>query len=551
MIDTSWQDYFPDHILDRGKDYAISGHVGDLKVDENRISAIVHGSSPYKVSIDLNNGSPTKMSCNCPYADGGNRCKHMAAVLYKAGEYFGKPEDMRKTNVTGLLENADRQELITFIDELAMNDSTIANLLRARFARSLSTEDLRELKREADDIFRAHEVKGFINYHEAFEFQVEIERFLTDKTDALLIHEAYEDAFEITKYVFVKLANTDIDDDGEIQAISATCYGIWKRIVLSCSEPEYARIKHWFEENAYEGALIDYMEEILQEFLETEMASEEDLRDQMRQLDEKIDGLGESIHCPMDYSHIGSSVPMVVKRIELMKRLGASDKEAEAYRYSHRHFSAIREQYMKEAENAGDITRLIVLLKESKALDAADRYKVYRYSGRLVELYHQMNDRQNERNERYEMFLMGAGRNIKQYKEIKQLCMETEWPEYRDGMIAATEDKTLRCEIFAEEGMTDLLYKLVFEKPEITLLDRYGHLLAKDHSEEILQIYEQYVRNIAEHARNRYAYDQLTDCLCRMQSYSGGMNVTGRLIAEWIETYPTRKLMVAELKKLL
>ena len=96
-----------------------------------------------------------------------------------------------------------------------------------------------------------------------------------------------------------------------------------------------------------------------------------------------------------------------------------------------------------------------------------------------------------------------------------------------------------------------LLYKLVFEKPEITLLDRYGHLLAKDHSEEILQIYEQYVRNIAEHARNRYAYDQLTDWLCRMQSYSGGMNVTGRLIAEWIETYPTRKLMVAELKKLL
>jgi len=280
------------------------------------------------------------------------------------------------------------------------------------------------------------------------------------------------------------------------------------------------------------------------------MASEEDLRSQIKRLDETIEGLGKSTNCPTEYSSIGPSVPIVIKRIELMEKLGAKEREIEEYRYNHRCFSVIREQYMEEAEKAGDIAKLVALLKESKELDAADRHKVYRYSRRLVELYHQMNDRLNERNERYELFVNGVGRDIQLYKTVKALCLEAEWIVYRDGMIAATKDKALKCQIYAEEGMTDLLYKLVFEKPEIPLLDLYGPLIAKDHSPEILQIYEQHVRSIAEYARNRYAYDQMTDCLCRMQSYRGGRNVVENLVTEWIEAYPTRKKMIEELEKI-
>ena len=61
MIDPGWQDFFPDYILERGEDYAISGHVRDLMVGEDRITANVLGSSVYRVSIDLKNGMPIKM----------------------------------------------------------------------------------------------------------------------------------------------------------------------------------------------------------------------------------------------------------------------------------------------------------------------------------------------------------------------------------------------------------------------------------------------------------------------------------------------------------
>lgn len=553
MIDSRWKQIFPSHILARGEGYAAGGNVGDLRVGEDRITAAVYGSSVYRVSIELENGWPTEMRCTCPYADGGSYCKHMAAVLCKASSMKlpDKSEAGTETDISDLLENADRDELIAFLKELLMNDPSIANSFRARFCERLSEGDMWELKREADEIFRSHEDRGFINYHEAFAFQVEIERFLEEKTEALLEHEDYAAAFEISTYVFVKLAETDIDDDGEIQSIAAVCHDIWKRIISSCGEAEYTRIKNWFENHAYEGKLIDYMEEYLQEFLETEMASEEDLRDQMKLLDEKIEEAGQRSDCPMEYSNFGPSVPAVLKRIELMEKLGATKQETEEYRRNHRHFSAIREQYMEEAENAGEPDKLIALLKESRELDAADSRKVQRYSVKLAELYHKMGDRLNERNERYEMYRRSAWKDIEQFKTVKSLCTEAEWPVYRDGMIAATTDKALKCEIYAEEGMTDRLYELIFESPQISLLDRYGSLIEKDHSAEILQFYEKHVRNIAENARSRPAYGQMIDCLSRMKNYSGGKDLAEKLAAEWIEAYPTRKLMVSELKKLL
>ena len=228
MIDSMWKNIFPSHILARGEGYAAGGNVGDLKVEEDRITAAVYGSSVYRVSIELENGWPTEMRCTCPYADGGSYCKHMAAVLCKASSMNlpDKSDAGPETDISDLLENADRDELIAFLKELLMSDPSIANSFRVRFSERLSDGDMLELKREADEIFRSHEIRGFINYHEAFAFQVEIERFLEEKTEALLEHEDYAAAFEISTYVFVKLAETDLDDDGEVQSISAVCYGI-------------------------------------------------------------------------------------------------------------------------------------------------------------------------------------------------------------------------------------------------------------------------------------------------------------------------------------
>ena len=47
------------------------------------ISATVSGTELYEVEIFLDHDEVYDMDCDCPYAEDGNYCKHMAAVLYE------------------------------------------------------------------------------------------------------------------------------------------------------------------------------------------------------------------------------------------------------------------------------------------------------------------------------------------------------------------------------------------------------------------------------------------------------------------------------------
>ena len=81
--DLEWQRFFREHILDRGYDFFRDGAVNDLKKVGDVLTATVEGTFDYFVKISFNGELITNMSCSCPYAENGNYCKHMAAVLFK------------------------------------------------------------------------------------------------------------------------------------------------------------------------------------------------------------------------------------------------------------------------------------------------------------------------------------------------------------------------------------------------------------------------------------------------------------------------------------
>ena len=79
----NWQKLFASHILERGYDYYCDGAVENIEIGRDDLRADVVGTEDYEVEISLNDGKVTDMYCSCPYAAGGNNCKHMAAVLYE------------------------------------------------------------------------------------------------------------------------------------------------------------------------------------------------------------------------------------------------------------------------------------------------------------------------------------------------------------------------------------------------------------------------------------------------------------------------------------
>lgn len=106
----NWKKLFAKHILKRGYDYYCENAVEKLDATEDRIRADVVGTEDYKVEISLRDGEVTDMYCSCPYAEDGNNCKHMAAVLYEWSEeeqtdayqeendedIFGRPSNMEE-----------------------------------------------------------------------------------------------------------------------------------------------------------------------------------------------------------------------------------------------------------------------------------------------------------------------------------------------------------------------------------------------------------------------------------------------------------------------
>ncbi len=78
-----WQHLFSGGILQRGRDYYKQNKVRSLIRDGDIYYATVEGTEDYEVVVRIENDRVSSMRCSCPYAEDGNRCKHMAAALYE------------------------------------------------------------------------------------------------------------------------------------------------------------------------------------------------------------------------------------------------------------------------------------------------------------------------------------------------------------------------------------------------------------------------------------------------------------------------------------
>ena len=83
---SDWKDLFQEHILARGEAYYFDGAVLELHKTEHGYHAVVEGTEDYEVDIEMEGGRVCEMYCSCPYAEDGNNCKHMAAVLFEIEE---------------------------------------------------------------------------------------------------------------------------------------------------------------------------------------------------------------------------------------------------------------------------------------------------------------------------------------------------------------------------------------------------------------------------------------------------------------------------------
>lgn len=163
-----WYNLFKPHILNRGAEYYQDGYVSLFNRTENGIEAEVKGTEDYHVEIELEGENVIHMTCDCPHAESGNNCKHMAAALFRfeeelynediAREDTAKIENIELTweeriakqrkNAMELVNKIPEEEMRNLLVGFVMEDASLRNKLELTYSEQFDTKQMLLLKDE-------------------------------------------------------------------------------------------------------------------------------------------------------------------------------------------------------------------------------------------------------------------------------------------------------------------------------------------------------------------------------------------------------------------
>lgn len=141
---------------------------------------------------------------------------------------------------------------------------------------------------------------------------------------------------------------------------------------------------------------------------------------------------------------------------------------------------------ISEAIENNDYDSAIKVLSESKECDAGNTEQLEKYSEQLIEIYHK---------------------------------------------LGKTED-------YIEQSSN-----------RVSLLDSYDKILRKTMAERVIQIYSDYLKQVAEMANERKKYKYLMPYLKKISKCDGGKAVAEDIAAIWRREYKRRTAMMDELRK--
>lgn len=219
-MDRSWKKLFEQKIRSRGKEYSYYC-VLDYSNDENGYQATVRGSEDYKVAISADYQN---MSCTCPYAKDGKRCKHMAAVLYYAEAF----EKERKEKEIKALEKAERQNKRNSVMEI-----------QKLYGKKLHTNIIKEIlpvsewKRDINYLFDRHRnAYGFIGYWEADELIFKLLKYF-DFLYSLISFCEDKSAINASMWLYKKVHYEGVNDNSTdcAEYFENEMLSLWEEIV--------------------------------------------------------------------------------------------------------------------------------------------------------------------------------------------------------------------------------------------------------------------------------------------------------------------------------
>ena len=546
MAHYHWRDLFLPHIWQRGHNYYRDGRVLRIQHCGNYITAEVEGTDMYHVSVALDTATNRieDFSCDCSYGEDGTPCKHLAALLCALKDADDENASQQESNpafeqVISLLSVEQMRQLLI---QFAQNDSFIWEKILLTATNQLPQgqkqqwqQDLQELTDEATD---RH---GFIGYEEAYDYCCSLAEYLYDRVPDLLNNGLVMDAFDLVCMVFQNGIERDMDDsDGGLTMLANSCMSDWSKILAEASLEDQKEIYRWFTTEYQKGNLSQMF---LEEYIFVAPWNTAIAPELLRFLDQQIQICTEVQQ--RDYL----LNELISYRIHWMERAGVSHTEREAYLQKYHQLSAVREIEIAQAKRNGDWITAIVLLEESKELDADKVGLVARYSEQLIEIYEILHNFSAMRKELEYYLLSFRQDDIKHVEKIKAILSPDEWENMRSKLL---DSKTMQYQIYPllqAEGLFEQMMMRIEANIDIHNLEQYEKHLKQEFPQRCVAVYQTYLYQAMDCASNRKAYWSVIQILKKLKKHPGG-KATAQIIADqWKSIYPRRTSMLDELRK--
>ncbi len=525
----NWRKYFDETIISRGEAYYRKGKVIDFSVDGLTRTATVIGSDEYEVRLTFNAGGDlTDATCNCPYAERGEYCKHMVAVLI-AEEIGGvmpmpkqRPAPTKKEKTNTLLPPQE----IRYCEE--------------------SEADFSTLKSNINDIISSYKRRGVIDYDNAYQCALDVLSEIQSVVNRKLFFGDYKGAVDCALFVMRKFSGTDMDDsDGGTSLVCNECIDFIEGAIADSTAEKHAfkKIMSYLKKpNDKEWYAADLLESFLLEHF-----------DKPEYYAVKLAFIDERIERELDQEFPYNLDNYLKAKLSIIRKSGADDETINGFYREYWRYASVEEDYIEAANASGNIKEAERVLTE--LIDLPYEYGLS--SGycreKLLEIYQNSGEKEKYRSILYDLVTEEYDFGMEKYFELKELYTDSEWAKLKDGLLKKIRKNNRKYypEILQKEGLKEKLLQFVLDEKGLWLAQKYEKYLIDDYPEQLFEKYKKELNEQMAFAYKRDMYRDIVRILRKISRLEGGKPLVKSLAEKWRAEYPRRRAMLEELDKLI
>ena len=537
MKKKDWRKYFSSTILSRGLDYYKSGLVYDTEFNEdnNELCATVSGTEEYSVSICFDDSCEniSEMYCDCPYAESGYNCKHMAALLYAFDDGLKtEPLNIKKKSVSieSIIDSLSESDAKKYLLEAALKNKEVSDrlVLDSSDADILCDEEKHWKKSIRKIICDSGGEYDYIDYDEAYDMFENIVDYLDERLDILIKKELYDVAFDLICFAYEELQLCEFDDSDGGYSNFLSLFTDTLNIIIDSSSITFKRkIFKWVSDNDLDSFFFDSFEE--KEFLESNL----------RIIQSKINA------CSGDNGWMLSD--LIEKKCFVLKKLNIPEIEISSFRNKYRYLYEIRKHDAEDYLKNGDYEEAERLAIESKSIDNNIHY-ISAWSEKLINIYKSTGQTEKYKKELLYYIFELEHFSLEIIKELKSLVPKAEWLNVRNQLIESPNFFN-KCEFLCYEKLYKELLEHIVKHDTSNLFVTYERELVENLPVEARDAFLKILDKEMERANQRSWYGGLASKLSRIRKkYPDGKVYANNMAKDWAVRYKRRSAMLEELR---